>query len=166
MAEETESIPLDLFGAGTIVAIRKAGEEKATETPIIGVSTVQRPNQNWNTKELQYLDQTTGMKRRIKTSRNGGDLTMAINMRDNDEGADELTLAFLDKEEEYVISVTYPSGTCFEYKGVVSELSPSSTEPDALNSHNCIMNVNYAEVQIPVTEEEEEPEGDGGGTGS
>lgn len=146
-----EEIPAELFGAGTIVAIKDATLPEGKYVPITGTADFTPPDQSWNTAEVSYLDQTTGIKRRIKTSLSGGDATFTVNPRVNDAGAVILEAAYKDRDNDYAFKVTRPDGLTYEFYGAVTQFAPQQMTTDGTNSHAVTVQVN-TEVEITPTE--------------
>ena len=142
-----EEIPAEMFGAGTIVAIKDAKLPEGEYVPISGTADFTPPDQSWNTTEVSYLDQKTGIKRRIKTSKSGGDATFTVNPRKNDAGVVILEAAYNDRENDYACKVTRADGTTLEFYGVVTLFAHEQMTPDGTNSHAVTVQVN-SEIEI------------------
>lgn len=151
MAYTPEVIPAELFSAGTIVAIKDATQPGGDYKPITGTADFTPPDQSWNTTEVSYLDQVTGIKRRIKTSKSGGDATFTVNPRENDAGVVILEAAYNDKKNDYAFKVTRPDGLTYEFYGAVTQFTPQQMTPDGTNSHAVTVQVN-SEVEITPAE--------------
>ena len=142
-----EEIPAEMFGAGTIVAIKDAKLPEGEYVPISGTADFTPPDQSWNTTEVSYLDQTTGIKRRIKASKSGGDATFTVNPRENDAGVVILEAAYNDRENDYAFKVTRTDGTTLEFYGAVTQFAQQQMTPDGTNSHAVTVQVN-SEIEI------------------
>ena len=147
MAYTPEAIPAELFSAGTIVAIKDTKQPEGQYVPITGTADFTPPDQSWNTTEVSYLDQKTGIKRRIKTSKAGGDATFTVNPRKNDTGVVILEAAYKDIGNDYAFKVTRPDGLAYEFYGAVTQFAPQQMTPDGTNSHAVTVQVN-SEVEI------------------
>lgn len=150
MAYTPEEIPAEFFGAGTIIAIKDATQPEGEYVPITGTADFTPPDQSWNTTEVSYLDQTTGIKRRIKTSLSGGDATFTVNPRANDAGIVILEAAYNDKKNDYAFKVTRPDGLTYEFYGAVTQFAPQQMTPDGTNSHAVTVQVNSKVEVTPV----------------
>lgn len=142
-----EAIPAEMFGAGTIVAIKDATLPEGEYVPITGTADFTPPDQSWNTTEVSYLDQKSGIKRRIKTSKSGGDATFTVNPRVNDAGVVILEAAYNDRENDYAFKITRPDGTTLEFYGAVTQFAPQQMTTDGINTHAVTVQVN-TEVEI------------------
>lgn len=131
-----------MFAAGTKVSIKDLVSESSEYSEITGASDFTPPNQSWNTTEVSYLNQATGIKRRIKTSLAGGDASFTLSPRVGDKGAILLEAAYNDKENEYGFKVEMPDGSFFEFYGIVTEFSQQQMTPDGVNTHNVVIQVN------------------------
>lgn len=147
MTYTPEEIPAEMFSAGTIVAIKDAKQPEGQYVPITGTADFTPPDQSWNTTEVSYLDQKSGIKRRVKTSLSGGDATFTVNPRKNDAGVVILEAAYKDQGNDYAFKITRTDGTALEFYGAVTQFAPQQMTPDGTNSHAVTVQVN-TEVEI------------------
>lgn len=147
MTYTPEEIPAEMFSAGTIVSIKDAKQPAGEYVPITGTADFTPPDQSWNTTEVSYLDQKSGIKRRVKTSLSGGDATFTVNPRKNDAGVVILEAAYKDQGNDYAFKITMTDGTALEFYGAVTQFAPQQMTPDGTNSHAVTVRVN-SEIEI------------------